>query len=297
MDMSINDDSLDVPAGNPLRNDPVRADSQQGPSEAHHSHGQMDAPTAMETHPTMSNLHKRQAEGQGAFQAVAAQDAAAAQKAALARQKKAARAALKTDLDANFLSTFDPTTAWLPPGSSEEDYRSPEFVAGLERLFWRGCGVGKPAMYGADLPGSLFSHNVGSSLVADSSTGAQLKKKNTGITGPIPWDVSNLPSALTRLLPRGMKIPGVNTPYLYFGMWRATFAWHLEDMDLSSIVRLHFTSASPPLVDSHNHRISYIGGFVLVPPLGAMYATLILIRLRSTGTQFPRAVQTRWKEL
>lgn len=165
-------------------------------------------------------------------------DAAALQKAALARQRKAARAALKNDLDATFINTFDPSTSWLPAGCTEEDYQSPEFVAGLERLYWRSCGVGKAAMYGADLPGSLFTQNVGSSFVA-STSGAQFKKHNP-TEGPIPWNVSNLPSALTRLLPRGMKIPGVNTPYLYFGMWRATFAWHVEDMDLFSINYIHW---------------------------------------------------------
>ncbi|KAG8808761.1 hypothetical protein FRC17_003793, partial [Serendipita sp. 399] len=156
------------------------------------------------------------------------------QKASLAKERKAARAALRSDLDSSFISTFDPTKAWIPPGSEAEDFSSPEFAAALERLYWRNCGVGKPAMYGADMPGSLF---------CDSSrpehTG-RLYKGVKDMEGPIPWDVSRLPSALTRLLPRGMKLPGVNTPYLYFGMWRATFAWHVEDMDLYSINYIHW---------------------------------------------------------
>lgn len=55
------------------------------------------------------------------------------------------------------------------------------------------------------------------------------------------WNVGHLESTLSRLLPSSSKgLPGVNTPYLYFGMWRATFAWHVEDMDLFSINYIHF---------------------------------------------------------
>jgi len=55
------------------------------------------------------------------------------------------------------------------------------------------------------------------------------------------WNVAHLPSTLSRLLPSSDQgLPGVNTPYLYFGMWRATFSWHVEDMDLFSINYIHF---------------------------------------------------------
>ncbi|KAF8759500.1 jmjN domain [Rhizoctonia solani] len=71
-------------------------------------------------------------------------------------------------------------------------------------------------MYGADMQGTLFDPEM-----------------NT-------WNVAHLPNLLERVMPHGEKIPGVNTPYLYFGMWRATFAWHVEDMDLYSINYIHW---------------------------------------------------------
>ncbi|KAI0294099.1 JmjC domain, hydroxylase-domain-containing protein [Multifurca ochricompacta] len=92
-----------------------------------------------------------------------------------------------------------------------------EFCKDLERRYWRNCGFGTPAMYGADMEGSLFTDKTKA------------------------WNVAHLPSLLSRLIPSSSNgLPGVNTPYLYFGMWRATFAWHVEDMDLFSINYIHF---------------------------------------------------------
>jgi hypothetical protein len=82
----------------------------------------------------------------------------------------------------------------------------------LEEKYWKSMNFSNP-MYAADMPGSLF----------DSDTTS--------------WNVAKLPNLLDLL---GQPIPGVNTAYLYLGMWRATFAWHLEDVDLYSINYIHF---------------------------------------------------------
>jgi hypothetical protein len=82
----------------------------------------------------------------------------------------------------------------------------------LEENYWKTVNFGQP-MYGADMPGSLFDDRTSS------------------------WNVAKLPNLLDVL---GTKVPGVNTAYLYLGMWKATFAWHLEDVDLYSINYIHF---------------------------------------------------------
>ncbi|KAK5676819.1 hypothetical protein LTS10_010583 [Elasticomyces elasticus] len=92
-----------------------------------------------------------------------------------------------------------------------EDY-TPERCAELEAHYWKSLSFNQP-MYAADMPGSLFNDSVTS------------------------WNVANLPNLLDVL---GTKVPGVNTAYLYMGMWKATFAWHLEDVDLYSINYIHF---------------------------------------------------------
>lgn len=97
------------------------------------------------------------------------------------------------------------------------DYRlheefSRERCEELERAYWKTLTYASP-LYGADMVGTLFDDRT----------------KN--------WNLSNLPNLLDAM---GSKIPGVNTAYLYLGMWKATFAWHLEDVDLYSINYLHF---------------------------------------------------------
>lgn len=103
----------------------------------------------------------------------------------------------------------------LPHGMTRDDY-TVERMRDFERRYWRTLTFGEPPMYGADMAGSLF----------DDSTKA--------------WNVAHLGDLLPKLAPRGCEIPGVVTPYLYFGMWRATFAWHVEDADLYSINYIHF---------------------------------------------------------
>ena len=44
------------------------------------------------------------------------------------------------------------------------------------------------------------------------------------------WNIAKLDSVLT--LSEDTKIHGVNSPYLYFGMWKATFSWHVEGTKL-----------------------------------------------------------------
>ncbi|KAG3286385.1 lysine demethylase 4D [Ictidomys tridecemlineatus] len=102
--------------------------------------------------------------------------------------------------------------------ANSEKYRTPPHLnfEDLERKYWKNRLYDSP-IYGADISGSLFDENT--------------KEWNLGHLGTIQ-----------DLLEQecGVVIEGVNTPYLYFGMWKTTFAWHTEDMDLYSINYLHF---------------------------------------------------------
>ncbi|XP_075877123.1 lysine-specific demethylase 4A isoform X2 [Nelusetta ayraudi] len=86
----------------------------------------------------------------------------------------------------------------------------------LERKYWKNVTF-NPPIYGADVNGTLYDSEVKE------------------------WNICHLDTILDTVeRESGITIEGVNTPYLYFGMWKTTFAWHTEDMDLYSINYLHF---------------------------------------------------------
>lgn len=86
----------------------------------------------------------------------------------------------------------------------------------LERKYWKNIAYVAP-IYGADVSGSLTDDDCNE------------------------WNINKLGSILDYVnSDYGIQIDGVNTAYLYFGMWKTTFAWHTEDMDLYSINYLHF---------------------------------------------------------
>jgi hypothetical protein len=87
----------------------------------------------------------------------------------------------------------------------------------IERKFWRSVGLNgglDDPMYGADMVGSLFGSSYASS-----------------------WNVNYLNTPLKII---GHNLPGVSNSMLYFGCWRAMFAFHTEDMELYSINYLHY---------------------------------------------------------
>ncbi|KAJ3169514.1 hypothetical protein HDU88_000704 [Geranomyces variabilis] len=115
-----------------------------------------------------------------------------------------------------------PTPVSFDPSVTSSGFTD-EYCAELERFYWRNIAYAAP-MYGADMLGSLFDAD-------DVRTVLETSQKTNS------WNLAHLDNLLKRVK---AKLPGVTMPYLYFGMWKATFAWHVEDMDLYSINYIHF---------------------------------------------------------
>ena len=134
-------------------------------------------------------------------------------------------------------------------------YKTPSYFdyEDLERKYWKNVTF-CPAIYGADVSGTL--------------TDEDCKEFN----------INNLNTCLDMINESyGIRIMGVNTAYLYFGMWKTTFAWHTEDMDLYSINYLHFGAPKswyciPPehgkrlerLANGLIHKMSTFNEFLIV---------------------------------
>uniref|UniRef100_A0A8C9WBU0 [histone H3]-trimethyl-L-lysine(9) demethylase n=1 Tax=Scleropages formosus TaxID=113540 RepID=A0A8C9WBU0_SCLFO len=102
--------------------------------------------------------------------------------------------------------------------ANSDKFRTPQHRGfdDLERKYWKNLTFVSP-IYGADISGSLYDPEIAE------------------------WNIGHLNTLLDMVEQEcGIVIEGVNTPYLYFGMWKTTFAWHTEDMDLYSINYLHF---------------------------------------------------------
>ena len=75
-----------------------------------------------------------------------------AKRAGPTREAREANLANRAALDRDFIEDFSPHKEWLPSNTEPTDY-TPEFCQKLERQFWRNCGLGRPAWYGADSQG------------------------------------------------------------------------------------------------------------------------------------------------
>ena len=91
----------------------------------------------------------------------------------------------------------------------------------LERLYWKSLRMGKTEesqwpIYGADVSESIIDPEISAFNIGRLDSILNMVKEETG-----------------------ELYKGVNSPYLYFGMWKATFSWHVEDMDFYAINFLH----------------------------------------------------------
>ncbi len=97
--------------------------------------------------------------------------------------------------------------------------------------------------------------------------------------------------AITFCICQRYRIFGVNTPYLYYGMWRATFPWHTEDMDLYSINYVHYGAPRqwyvvPP---EHGKRLETLVNTYYTPEQRANCANFLRHKMTLISPQFLKA--------
>ncbi|KAJ2998113.1 hypothetical protein HDV02_004790 [Globomyces sp. JEL0801] len=115
------------------------------------------------------------------------------------------------------------STTQISNAQKSFDYTQGYHLSSLEHQYWNKL-TSNATIYGAGIPGSLFPSNP----------------KNT-------WNISKLQNYLTKVK---KEFPGINTPFLYFGRFKSTFPWHLEDLDLYSI-KHKYCVVSPEILKEH----------------------------------------------
>jgi len=87
--------------------------------------------------------------------------------------------------------------------NNDDSFQDDHYCDDLAKQFWRRLGpTTPPSIYGADMEGSLFDGSEASG-----------------------WSLENLDNCLQLLTANtgSTSMPGVTTPYLYFGMWGSVF--------------------------------------------------------------------------
>lgn len=102
--------------------------------------------------------------------------------------------------------------------ATSERYKTPRYddYDHLERIYWENI-TGTAPIYGTDVDGTLTDSDVKI------------------------WNCNNLGTILNHVRDDyNLPIRGVITSYIYFAMWKASFVWHIEDMDLYALNYIHF---------------------------------------------------------
>jgi len=119
-------------------------------------------------------------------------------------------------------------------GSEVDEDTSETHMDLLARKFWKRLGpTMESSKYGADMEGSLFDDDDACGWNVDKLESClKLLKADVGTFDLDAMEEEEVNRDF-------LKLPGVTSAYLYFGMWASVFCAHTEDMNLLSINYLH----------------------------------------------------------